>query len=199
MAHLLRHFPVADIRFDPTLEFFSEWGTQRRITAAIDEDLQAQKKARNWLLVLWNRQAIKKSEGRHNTVAAATEGLTTRKFHMRRVTVDVTYAFISPSLDMLEGVEEWLTVAGFEELQCSSGVDPVVCLYPGDEDLSIRPTIDVIETGQFAFPSGPTQGTVSSLEVTMRLQYQATIRADLQDLITEINKDFYITEKESDE
>lgn len=188
VAHALRHFPLTGVRFDPSLSFWADATANRAFVGKIDVETQKKFHARNWLLVLWNRQAVKQSMLRRNEAHVLERGVSVREFVFRIVSCDITFAMISPSLDLLEGVEEWFIVAGRDEL-CAC---PEVTLYPNDEKIKINPTVVDLSMRGYAYPQDTAQGTVTSLEMNLTLQYPALIRKDLKNLITEIDTDFYI-------
>lgn len=107
---------------------------------------------------------------------------------MKWLETQITYAFVSPSMDLLEAVEEWMMVAGYDEMGCCENDAFKVRLYEDKEDIDIPVHIDLFESSNFSYASGTNQGTVTSLDFQMSVRYPALIRKDLQGLVTSVEQ-----------
>jgi len=100
-------FPIfSEIIYEPTLAWDAE---ARVVTVRSDVDLKVQTGDPNWLVMLWNREVLIPSEvqGRKFIPVRHSDGKT---FKARYGDLQVSIAFVSSSIYMLEGLEEFLLV-----------------------------------------------------------------------------------------
>lgn len=98
-------FPLLErIQYDPNLAFDTKL---RKYIVNVDNAFKIAKGTPNWLGLLWNREALKKS-GFNQRRMEATDMASALSYNSRLVDLPLTMLFVSPSIGLLETLEEFL-------------------------------------------------------------------------------------------
>ena len=143
----------------------------------------------NWIGTLWNREPIRKSDlqGQREFKAMIKEGArlpnpVAKGYNARMIDLSMQLLLVSPSLYILEAVEEQLVTTEQRVALTIDYGDPI-----GELDMDVKE----FEVNSITKEDKATYGTVATMGVTVMLNYYVMVPSEDVPLIGIINVDIY--------